>query len=774
MQFPLTGPDLENSEPPKAKEIPKTLVQQFPEENFKDTRIDEYYWLRSDTRADQEVLTHLKRENAYTENVLMNGTRELRETLYNEMKNRIKEDDLQPARRKKDYFYYERVTKNNQYLIHCRQPIDYDRTSKKPTIDDDIDPSFETEEILLDENERASNLESYVLANLVVSPDSSKMAFTEDRTGSENYELYIKDLRASLLHRVELEGHNENCSGDVAWGANNVLYYLTKDKLNRPFKLYKCVFTFAEAEKEGDLFVRNAVHSLVWHETDERFSLSLSRSNSEAVVYLVSQSAVTSEVFFLRADDVDDNRKLKGVLPRRQSVEYSVADVDGRLFFIVCNSDNCYNSKLLVAKNVRLGRYEDCEELIPHRTEVKLEAIRTFQEHVVLVERYKGLRRLCVYSLNPAKGGPAREARPLDLCDWQSNLVALYALGTIAFPEESYSLRRVSGFYFSHILRFVYTSFNVPGTVYDYDLWTGARKVKKIQAVLGDFSSDDYQVKRTWATAVDGVKVPVSYCYHKRKCTFPAPAYLDGYGSYEYCNEAVFSSSLLSLLDRGVLVVIAHVRGGGELGRMWYEDGKFFKKHNTWRDFLSCTAHLVSERIAQEGNIVCVGASAGGLLIGALLNECKENTYAGAVNRVGFVDVLTTMSDPSIPLTMCEWEEWGNPTSSKACYEYIKSYSPYDQILNTKIKTEVSDSRKKFFPPILATAGLNDPRVGYWEPAKWVQRLRKYDANHGRNILYRCLLESGHFSKSGRYSRLEELALIYAFSLSCLFKKAEF
>eukprot|EP01134_Creolimax_fragrantissima_P000526 CFRG0526T1 len=712
--FPLPLGASPSTPTPAAEERPHDITQ------FGQTRNDEYNWMRSDERNNKQVIAHLEEENEYTKSCLEDQTVTLRTELYEDMKSRVKEDDQQPAARIDDWYYYTREEEGKQYSIHCRRRAPSDRTGQPPTITETIDVN-EVEEILLDENERGGTLTYYRLTECQISPDHKTMAIAEDTNGSEKYTLRFLDLTNGAK---DIEGHViENCSGDVVWGTNSIVFYLTKDGLDRPDRLWRY-----------DLDSPSYESVEVFHESDDQHYLGLSRSRSDKYVYILSDSTITSEVLYIPV--ADPTAQARVILPRKKGHEYHVVDREG-VFYLLSN-ENALNQKLLCAPVEDISVWT---EILPHREDTKLERIRTFKNHVILTVRQNGLRQFVVYQLNES----------LD----EDHLGDSHL---ISFEEPAYSLSGGSGQYQYTVMRFSYSSLCTPSTVYDVDLNTRDRAVKKIQVVPG-YDASLYKTERHWATAEDGVLVPISLVYRPSATTNEAnPLYLEAYGAYEISCDAYFSSPRVSLLDRGVVYAIAHVRGGGEMGRNWYEDGKLMKKHNTWRDYQNCVKYLINTNVTAKGRIIAEGCSAGGLNIGATLNEIDEGILAGAICRVGFVDVLTTMSDPSIPLTSIEWDEWGNCMCDEEYFKYMGSYSPYDNIVINKE-----------YPPILATAGLNDNRVGYWEPCKWIQRLRKADKNHGVNMLYRCLMESGHFAKSGRFQMLEEKSLMYAFVLKCLF-----
>lgn len=522
-------------------------------------------------------------------------------------------------------------------------------------------------------------------------------------------------------------------AGNLAWAADNsTLFYVTKDKLDRPHKVWKHEIGGA------------APDALVYHETDDAFYLGISTSRSERWIYIHAGSAVTSDVRALRADDPAGAWTL--VLPRTEDVEYSVDD-RGDQFFITVRDADRPNSEVLVAP---VGDPTAAAVLIPHRDDVKLEHIDVGLDYLVAFERREGLQQAVVHAL-PAGGTPVAPS-PL-------------GAGTpIAFDEPAYELSAgAQGDVDSPLLRFHYTSLTTPDTVVDYNMATGRRAVKKVQPVRGGFDKAKYVTERLWATAPDGVRVPVSLVYRTdlacRDGT--APLLLNAYGSYEIPNDADFRSTRLSLIDRGFVFAIAHVRGGGELGRRWYEDGKYLSKKNTFTDFIACAELLIAEKYTSAGKLCIEGRSAGGLTMGAVVNA-RPDLFCAVILGVPFVDCLTTMLDDTIPLTTIEWEEWGNPNEDAPTgegaqyYSYMKSYSPMDNV--------VPGGR---YPNMLVTGGLHDPRVGYWEPAKFVAAVRSVAAPESGLILLKMEMGAGHFSQSGRFDRLKEVAQEHAFLLKC-------
>ncbi|KAG2483154.1 hypothetical protein HYH03_017946 [Edaphochlamys debaryana] len=715
--------------PPSAPQQPKLV------EAHGDARADKYYWLRDDDRKAPEVVRHLEAENAYTKAV-MADTEALQEALYAEMRARIKEDDQQVPARSHGYYYYTRQATGQQYGIHCRRAVPPGAGPATET--DGVDESV-PEEVLLDENARkeALGVSYYSVGGAETSPDQKLYAWAEDTVGGEKYTLHVKDIAKG----TELMKPIPGMSGNFEWAADNAtLFYVVKDHLDRPYKVLR--------HKIGTPSEQDVV---VYEEADEAFYVGVGKTRSEQLIIISSGSAVTSESRFIRADEPE--AEFRVILPRVQDTEYSVTD-RGSWLFLTLRDKARPNSELLVAP---LGEPGKAEPLIPHSRDVKLEGVSLGRGWMVVSERSGGQQRARVYPLplDPAKQGEAALLRP--------QAGALKG-EEVVFDEPAYSLSAyLTGDFDANVLRMSYTSLTTPSTTIDQDLTTGKRAVKKVAPVLGGFDSSRYTTERLWATAADGVKVPISLVYRKdlAKLDGTDPVLLNGYGSYEISNDPYFSSSRLSLLDRGFVFVIAHVRGGGEMGRYWYEDGKMQKKANTFSDFIAVAEHLCGRGSGQGGRVLaspsklCIeGRSAGGLLMGAVLNA-RPDLFHAAIIGVGFVDALTTMLDDTIPLTIIEREEWGDPAADPQVYAYMKSYSPVDNV------------KPQDYPHILALAGLHDPRVGYWEPAKLVAKLRELKTD-ARLLLLKTEMGAGHFSVTGRFERLKEIAFEYAFLLKTL------
>ncbi|KAK9830261.1 hypothetical protein WJX72_010654 [[Myrmecia] bisecta] len=698
-------------EVPQAEQRPKQL-----EGPNGDVREDSYYWLRDDERTNPEVLAHLKVETAYAKQVLAD-TEQLQEALYNEMRGRIQEADQSAPQRHEGYYYYSRTLEGEQYRVHCRRRVP--PLAGPATEADEMDVS-QAEEVLLDENKEAAKHPFYIVSGFEVSPDHRLLAYGEDTKGGEMYTLHVRDLGTGQELLAE---PIQNTAGNVAWANDNqTLFYVTKDKLDRPCRVWR--HTIGSDPKTD---------ALVYHEMDDAFYISIHRSRSDKLLVIDAGSAVTSEVRILDASN--PTGQFEVIRPRENEVEYSIAH-RGEHLYITLRDKKRPNSELLVAP---LADPSKTKVLLPHRKDVKIESVCVCKDFLALFERVQGLQVAMVYRL------PADLAPPSQLVNGVK----------VPFDEPAYELGPGSqGDFDSAVLRLVYSSLATPATTVDYNMATNKQAVKKVTPVLGGFDKANYITQRLWATAPDGVKVPISLVYRPDlvKLDGSAPMLLNGYGSYEICNDPYFKSDRLSLVDRGFVFGIAHVRGGGEMGRSWYEDGKYLKKKNTFTDFIACAEHLIQHKYTSQNKLCIEGRSAGGLTMGAVTNM-RPDLFNAVIMGVPFVDCLTTMLDETIPLTVIEWEEWGNPQKPEF-YEYMKSYSPVDNVQETA------------YPNILVTAGLHDPRVGYWEPAKLVCKLRDHKTDNNL-LLFKCDLGAGHFSQSGRFDRLKETALDFAFLLKC-------
>ncbi len=654
-------------------------------------RVDNYFWLRN--RSDPEVIAFLEAENRYTEEV-MAPTKPLQENLYQEILGRIQETDVSVPVKRDDYFYYTRTEAGKAYSIQCR---------KRGSLE-------APEEILLDANALAEGQKYFRLGNFAVSPDHRLLAYSTDLEGDETYTIQVKNLVTGEL----LPDRIANTYYTLEWANDNrTFFYTVLDETKRPYRAFR-----HELGVEPDV--------LVYQEDDGRFSLGLGKTRSRRFVFIELASPLTSELRYLEAGD--PRAEFRVMLPRRQDVEYD-ASHHGEYFYIRTNDR---------AKNFRLMRTEvgdpsseNWHEVIPARADVTIEGVDSFEDHLVIYERERGLETICI---RDGMGGFSHY---------------------VDFPEPVYTVSAAGNAeYQTNLLRFNYTSLVTPTSVFDYDVRTRQRELKKQYEVRGGYDASQYQSERIFAKAPDGVEVPISLVYRRGfERNGSSPLLLYGYGAYGHSIDPRFSSDRLSLLDRGMIFAIAHIRGGAELGEVWHDQGKLLQKKNTFSDFIAGAEHLISERYTSPDRLAIMGGSAGGLLMGAVLNARPELFHA-AIAKVPFVDTLNTMLDPTLPLTMSEYEEWGNP-EEKQYYDYIRSYSPYDNVAPRE------------YPTMLVTGGLNDPRVSYWEPAKWVAKLRelKKDSNV---LLLKTNMGSGHFGPSGRYEGIKEVAFDYAFLLKSL------
>ncbi|MCE2496647.1 MAG: S9 family peptidase [Flavobacteriales bacterium] len=654
-----------------------------------DTRIDPYYWLNQ--REDPEVIAYLEAENAYTAE-LMKGTEGLQETLYDEIVARIPKTDESVPYFLNGYWYYTRFVEGGEYPIYCR---------KEESLDAE-------EEIILNVNEMAEGHDYYQVVGLSISPDNKILSYGVDTVSRRIYTVHFKNLETG----EDLENAIPNTTGRAVWAADNKhTFYSVKDESLRSYKIFRHQLgTSADADVE------------IFHENDPTFNTFVYTTKSKEYIVIGSASTVSNEYRILSADD--PTGEFRVLQPRERDLEFSMAHY-GNYFYILTNW-NAKNFRLMRTR-VDQGAKDTWEEVIPHREETLLEGIEIFNDFLVVEERTAGLNQIQV---RPWEGEPHY----------------------IQFDSETYTAGIGNNPEFdSQTLRFGYGSMTTPSSVIDYDMATRVREVKKEQEVLGDFDKNNYAEERIWATADDGTKIPMSVVYRKGMEKNGAnPTMIYGYGSYGATIDPGFSYSRLSLLDRGFVFAIAHIRGGQYMGRDWYENGKMLTKKNTFTDFVSCSKHLIDEGYTSPEHLYAMGGSAGGLLMGAVINLSPE-TYNGVIAAVPFVDVVTTMLDESIPLTTGEYDEWGNP-NEKEYYDYILSYSPYDQV-------EAED-----YPNMLVTTGLHDSQVQYWEPAKWVAKLRDLKTDDNRLLLH-TNMEAGHSGASGRFQRFKETALEYAFIL---------
>ena len=672
-----------------------------------DIFVDHYEWMRDKT--DPEVIAHLEAENAHVEHVT-SYQEPLRQRIFDEIKARTKETDLSVPTRMGQWWYYGRSFEGLQYGVHCRCPVSGPEDWDPPDFDEHTD--IPGEQVLLDENAEAEGHDFFALGAISVSLDGTMLAYSVDTVGDERYTLRFKDLRTGQLYPDTIEG----IASGVTWAADNAtVYYRTVDEAWRPDTVWRHRLG---ADGHGEQ---------VFFEPDERFWVAVGRTRSNAYIVIAAASAVTSEVWFGDAGDPD--AEFAPVLPRRDGVEYTVehARVGGSDRLLILHNDGAVNFTLVEAP---VDDPATQTTLIAHRDDVRLEGVDAFARHVVVHYRSDALPRI---SLWPVDGG---YGTPEDIT-FESELMACGLGGNPNWESPR--------------LRIAATSFLDPVKVYDLELATGRRILLREQPVLGDYRRSDYVERRDWAIAADGARIPISLI-HRADAEFPAPAVLYGYGAYESCEDPRFSIARLSLLDRGMVFAIAHIRGGGEMGRLWYERGKLLEKKNTFTDFIRAAAHLVETGVTRPQNMVALGGSAGGLLMGAVANMAP-GLFAGILAQVPFVDPLTTILDPSLPLTVTEWDEWGNPLEDPEVYFYMKSYSPYENV------------EAKEYPAILAMTSLNDTRVFYVEPAKWVAALR-HTKTDPHPVLLRTQMAAGHGGISGRYERWREIAFQYAWLLA--------
>ena len=675
------------------KPSPKKLPVTFEAHGVK--RVDNYYWMRDDSRKDPEIIAHLNEENSYLENWFVSGN-DNRKALFEEITDRIPKNEDSVPIRLKNFEYFRRYKQGNEHGIYIRRK---DKNSE--------------EKILLDVNELAKNKDFYQLANWSISPKENLMAYAEDTSGRRQYRIKFKDLENEEISSFFLE----NTSGDMAWSSDGkYLFYVIRDEETLlPYKLFR-----HEIGTSQDKDVA------IYEEKDTTFYLSVGNTRSMEYIEINISSTTSSEVRLIKSDSPYMTPQI--FLPREQDHLYSIDHDPASTRFLIESNWKALNFRLLETDLNNFSDKNKWKELIPHREQVLLQSVIPFPDHLIIMERENGLRKLKILH---------KESKAVKEINFNDPTYTAY----LASNPEYY----VDRFYFG------YSSMRTPDSLFSVVLSSGRKRLLKQAEVKGVFSSGDYKVEREFVTARDGTQVPVSIVYKRNKFKKNEnPIFLYGYGSYGNSIDAGFSSSRLSLLDRGFIFAIAHVRGGQELGRSWYEEGKIFNKLNTFYDFIDVTKGLVNKGYGNKDRIYAGGGSAGGLLMGAIVNM-EPDLYKGIISNVPFVDVITTMSDPSIPLTTGEYSEWGNP-DIKEEFEYILQYSPYDNI------------SEQNYPSILVTAGLWDSQVQYYEPAKYVAKLRDY--NKGKNpILMKVNMTAGHSGVSGRFESLKELAMEYAFLL---------
>ncbi|AND64770.1 oligopeptidase B [Flavobacterium covae] len=671
--------------PPVAKIIPQKL------EIHNDVRIDNYYWLND--RENQDVIDYLNAENTYYQQMTAH-TKDFQKELFQEMKARIKEDESSVPYLYNGYWYITRFEKGGDYPIYSR---------KKESLE-------APEEILFNCNEMAKNLAYFQLGGVSVSPNNKFATFGTDTVSRRIYTIQIKNLETGEI----LTDKIENCTGGSIWANDNkTIFYTTKDPVTlRSNKVYK--------HKIGTDVSEDI---LVFEEKDETFSVYIYKEKSKKYLVIGSQSTMTTEYQYLNADTPDESFLI--FQKRTRGLEYTISHF-GDNFYILTNKDNATNFKLMKTSETTTSK-ENWVDVLPHREDVLLEDIEIFKDYLVVEERSNGLTQLRII---PWSGAEAY------YLPFESETYTAYTSTNVDFDTE--------------ILRYGYQSLKTPSSIIDFNMRTQEKEIKKEQEVLGGaFVKDNYEENRVWATARDGVKVPISLVYKKGiELNAQRPLLQYAYGSYGYSMDCTFSTTRLSLLDRGFIYAIAHIRGGEDLGRPWYEEGKLLKKKNTFTDFIDCSKFLIENKYTSAQHLYAEGGSAGGLLMGAIINMNPE-LYNGIISAVPFVDVVTTMLDDSIPLTTGEYDEWGNP-NHKEYYDYMKSYSPYDNV------------EAKEYPNMLVTTGLHDSQVQYWEPAKWVAKLRASKTDK-KLLFLDTNMDTGHGGASGRFEALKEIAKEFSF-----------
>jgi len=656
-----------------------------------DTRIDNYYWMNQ--REDSAVINYLNAENAYTD-AMMKHTDEFQKNLFDEMVARIKKTDESVPYRSNGYYYYSKTEGDAEYPLYCR---------KKGNLDGE-------EEIMLDVPIMAEGLNYYAVGGLSVSMDNKILAFSEDTVSRRKYTIKFKSLVDGKLFTDKIA----NTTGGITWANDNktIFYTVKHPETLLPYKVYKHVLGTSVDKDE-----------LVYEEKDNTFYTFCYKTKSDKYIVIGMSSTLSSEYRFIDADK--PNSKFKVFHAREKELEYSIDHYKDH--FYIRTNDQAKNFRLMKTP-VDKTEKKNWQEVIPNREDVYLGGFEIFKNQLVVNERKNGLNQIRIRN-------------------WESGDEHY-----LNFGEETYDAWISTNPEFdTNVLRYGYTSLTTPSSTLDYNMDSKEKTVLKQQEVLGDFDKNRYEAKRVWAVAKDGTKVPVSLVYRKDKFKKGKnPLWLSSYGSYGSSSDVYFSSVRLSLLDRGFVVATAHIRGGQEMGRYWYDDGKLLKKNNTFTDFIACTEYLVAEGYANKNKVFAWGGSAGGLLMGAISNM-RPDLYNGIIAAVPFVDVVTTMLDETIPLTTGEFDEWGNP-KDKEYYDYMLSYSPYDNV------------EAKDYPAMLVTTGLHDSQVQYWEPAKWVAKLRDMKTDNNP-LLIKINMDFGHGGASGRFERYHEIALEYAFVL---------
>ncbi|MEY2924244.1 MAG: hypothetical protein RLZZ337_792 [Bacteroidota bacterium] len=654
-----------------------------------DIRVDNYFWLND--RKNQEVIDYLNEENAYTKEVLK-PTEAFQDKLYKEIIGRIKEEDESVPYKMNGYWYYTRFEKGDEHPIYCR---------KKESLDND-------EEILLNVNDLAKDHAYYDIGGLSISPNNQLMIFGEDTVSRRIYTLKMKDLTTNEILDFEING----TTGGASWATDNQTIFFT-EKDEKTLRSYQIKSYNILTKEEKIRFI----------ETDDTFYCGVYKSKSKKYIIISSGSTLTSEYQFIPAETPD--AEFKVFQPRIRGMEYGISHFENK-WYVLTNWE-AQNFRLMETDEVLTER-KHWNEVIAHREDTLLEGMEIFRNHLVLEERRGGQNHMRIINQQTEK--------------------EYY----MEFDSETYNVwSSINTEFDTEILRYGYTSMTTPSSVFDYNMNTGERVLLKQHEVVGGYEESNYASKRLWVSARDGAKIPLSVVYKKgqnEEIDEPKPLLLYAYGSYGHSLDPYFSATRLSLLDRGFIYVIAHIRGGEDLGRAWYEDGKLLNKKNTFFDFIDCGKFLIANRYTTPENLYAMGGSAGGLLMGAVIN-LEPNMWNGVVAAVPFVDVVTTMLDDSIPLTTGEYDEWGNPNDEEY-YHYIKSYSPYDNV------------EAKNYPNMLVTTGLHDSQVQYWEPAKWVAKLRELKTDNNILIMH-CNMDTGHGGASGRFAAHKETAMEYAF-----------
>lgn len=681
---------------PTPDKVPYSMVM------HDDERIDNYYWMKlSDEQKNmatpdiqtQKVLDYLNAENSYLDTI-MSHTSALQDSLYNEIVGRIKQTDMSVPYKDNGYYYITRYEEGKEYPIHSRK----------------LESLEAAEEIMLDVNVLASGHEYYAVGGRSVSPDNKILAYGVDMVSRRIYNISFKNLETGEL----LDDKIENTTGGVVWANDNkTVFYTRKDASLRSYKIFKHKLG-TDSSKDEEIF----------HESDETFNTFVYKSKSKKFIIIGSGATVSNEYRFVSADAPDAAFTL--FQARERDLEYGISHF-GEQWYVNTNKDGAKNFKLMACPLDKTNK-ENWRDVIPHRTDVLLEGVDMFKDFMVLSERVNGITQIRIKSWDGSSD---------HYIDFGQ---AAYSAGTSINPDFDTNILRVS-----------FTSMTTPNSTYDYNVSDKKLELLKQQEVVGDFNADDYESDRIMVTARDGAQVPVSIVYKKGiKKDGTNPMLLYAYGSYGYSMDPYFSSVRLSLLDRGFVYAIAHIRGGQEMGRAWYEEGKLLNKKNTFYDFIDCGKAMVAQKYTNSDKLFAMGGSAGGLLMGAVINM-EPSLWKGAIAAVPFVDVVTTMLDETIPLTTGEYDEWGNP-NDKEYYNYIKTYSPYDQV------------EAKDYPALLITTGYHDSQVQYWEPAKWAAKLRELKTDNNPLMMY-CNMDTGHGGASGRFKRYKETAMEYAFLL---------